>query len=114
MLWEAQMAKATLNTRNWKAWENQQPPGPPRLHVTGEVETSNGNQTPHLAEASPQGINPEILLLDLTITMSGVGITVMGWKEVRFEKQVSKGQYTSVDIRADGETVGKADVKIVE
>ena len=108
------MAKTTLNTRNWKAWEDRQPPEPPRLNVTGEVETSNGNQTPHLAEASPQGINPEILLLDLTITTSGTGITVMGWKEVRFQKQVSKGQYTSVDIHSDGESVGQADVEIVQ
>ena len=102
------------NTRNWKAWENRQPPGPPKLLVTGEVETTSTNQTPHLAEASPQGINPEILLLDLTITASGIGNDVMGWKEVRFEKQVSKGQYTSVDIHADGEGVGSAKVEIVE
>ena len=47
----------SLNTRNWKAWQNLQPGtnGAPTLHVKGEVETSNGNQTPHLKEAVPQG-----------------------------------------------------------
>jgi hypothetical protein len=107
------MSKSLPNTKNWKAWQNLQPPGPPRLTVTGEVETTNSNQTPHLSEASPQGINPEILLLDLSITTAGTGLTVIAWKQVTFAKEISKDQYSSVDIFSSGEPAGSAQVETV-
>ena len=96
----------SLPTRNWKAWQNLQPPGPPRLTVTGDVETTNSNQTPHLSEANPKGINPKILLLNLSITTAGTGLTVIEFKQVTFTKEISKDQYTSVDIFSDGDPVG--------
>jgi len=107
------MSKSLPNTKNWKAWQDLQPPGPPTLHVTGEVETTNSNQTPHLAEASPQGTNPKILLLNLSITTAGTGLTVIDFKQVTFTKKISKDQYTSVDIFLDGEQVGSAKVETV-
>jgi hypothetical protein len=94
---EAFMATSPT-TRNWKAWQNLQPPGPPRLIVTGEVQTTNDNQTPNLQEHTPQGINEKILLLDLTITTSGTGGAVLGWKPVRFQKNIKPNQYSSVDV----------------
>ena len=90
-----------------------QPPSKPKLIVTGKVQTSNSNQTPHLAEHEPQGFNPKILLLDLTITASGAGSTVMGWREVRFEKPIQKDQYSSVDILWEGEHIAGAKVEDV-
>ena len=110
------MANPAPATRNWKAWEDRQPsPGSgPTLHVVGEVQTSNTNQTPHLDEATPQGINPAILILDLSITTSGVGNTVMGWKPVKFEKKVSPGQHTSVDVRWEGQSIAGCEVEIVQ
>jgi hypothetical protein len=107
------MSKSLTNTKNWKAWQDLQPPGPPTLHVTGEVETTNSNQTPQLSEANPQGINPKILLLNLTITTAGTGLTVIDCKQVTFTKKISKDQYTSVDILSDGEQVGSAKVETV-
>lgn len=101
-------------SKNWKAWENRQPPGPPRLHVTGDVETSSTNQTPVLTEAVPQGINPAILILNLTVTSSGAGNDVMGWKQAKFEKRVTQGQYTNVDIHSDGQSVAVCEVEIVQ
>jgi hypothetical protein len=106
------MAKS-LNTKNWKAWQNLQPPGTPTLHVVGEVETTNSNQTPGLAEANPQGFNPDILLLDLSITTAGTGLTVVEFKQVTFTKKISKDQYSSVDIFSNGEQVGTAKVETV-
>jgi hypothetical protein len=110
---ELSMAKSLPYTRNWHAWQNLQPPGPPSLHVMGEVETSNTNQTPHLKEAVPQGIIPEMLLLDLTITTSGIGNPVMGWKLVTFTKKISKDQYSGVDIHSDGQHVATIKVETV-
>jgi hypothetical protein len=106
------MSKSLPNTKNWKAWQDLQPPGPPTLHATGEVETTNSNQ-PHLSEANPQGTNPKILLLNLTITTAGTGLTVVEFKQVAFTKRISKDQYTSVEIFSDGEQVGTAKVETV-
>jgi hypothetical protein len=104
-----------MQTKDWKAWENDQPgTGGPTLHVTGLVETSNSNQTPVLTEASPQGINPAILILNLSITTSGVGNDVMGWKPAPFRKSVKRGQYSTVDIHHDGKSIAQVDVKSVQ
>ena len=56
------------NTRNWSA--NELPDfagGRYHIEVNGEVETSATNYLPKLAAHVPQGFNPRILLLDLTI-----------------------------------------------
>jgi hypothetical protein len=109
------MAKPAPKTKEWKAWQDLQPTPSktPKLIVTGKVETSNSNQTPRLNQHAPQGINPKILLLDLTIAASGAGNAVMGWREVRFETGIVKDQYSSVDILWDGERIGHAEVETV-
>jgi hypothetical protein len=104
---------ATPHTRDWKAWEDKQPPGPITLYVAGEVETSNSNQTPHLREAVPQGKNPTILILNLTITESGVGKAVMEWKPVRFERKLSREHYLSIDIHWEGKSIAACKVEVV-
>jgi hypothetical protein len=100
--------------KNWKAWQNLQPPGPPRLIVTGQVELSNTNETPDLREHVPQGINPEILLLDLSITAHGVGNPVMTWRDVRFEKSIQRDQYSTVEISWDGQRIESLSVETVQ
>ncbi|MGH6791663.1 MAG: hypothetical protein ACRECF_02855 [Methyloceanibacter sp.] len=108
------MAHPAPETKEWKARQNLMPgPSQPKLIVIGKVQTSNTNQTPHLGETVPQGINPAILLLDLTITASGVGNTVMGWRDVRFEKPIRKDQYSSIEILWNGKKVGSAEVEDV-
>jgi hypothetical protein len=96
-------------TSNWKAVEDRQPPGV-TLRVTGTVTTSNSNQVPHLTKANPQGINPAILLLDLSITTSGnPGGAVMGKQDVEYREEIKAGQYTSVDVRYDGKGIARID-----
>jgi hypothetical protein len=108
------MAMTAPKTKDWKAWQDLQPgPSQPKLIVVGQVQTSNTNQTPHLAVHAPQGFNPKILMLDLTITTSGVGNTVMSWREVRFEKKIAKDQYSSVDILWEGQPIAHAEVEDV-
>jgi hypothetical protein len=79
----------------------------------GEVETSNSNQTPHLCEAVPQGINPIILILDLVLATSGNGNAVMGWKSVRLEKKLSRDHLASVNIRWERESIATCKVEVV-
>lgn len=94
------------NAKDWSAWEDHQPPVDPSaipFHVTGKVETTNGALQPKLTKNFPQGINPAILLLTLTIEQVGdVGTTDVAFRDVRYDETVTKGQYTSVSI-IDGE-----------
>ena len=102
------MALGAPNTRNWKAVEMSDLAGAnPRLTVSGEVEVSASNLTPQLEIIhTPQGINPTILLLDLTITSDGgYGDQIMIWKPVRYERSTSGDQYTDVDILFEGDAV---------
>jgi hypothetical protein len=108
----SKMAKP--KTKDWKAWQNLQPIGPPKLIVIGKVETSNANQTPQLSERVPQGVNPKILLLDLTMQVSGKGGTVMGWQDVRFEKEIKKDQYSGVDVLWENNSVAQIEVETVQ
>lgn len=108
------MAYSAPKTKDWKAWQDLQPVGQPKLIVTGQVEVGNMSDTPHLKEAVPQGIVASTLLLDLTITSGGTGGAVMNWKEARFEKPIKKDQYKQVEIRFGSEIVGKAEVKTVQ
>jgi hypothetical protein len=93
------MSGSVPDTSNWKAVEDRQPPGV-RLKVTGTVTTTRSNQEPQLTKAVPQGINPAMLLLDLSIETSGnVGSDVMGKRDVEYEEEIKAGQYTSIHIR---------------
>jgi hypothetical protein len=105
------MTNHTPNTRNWYATEISDLAGGGRkLTVFGEVKLSN-NQVPRLKEASPQGFNPKILLLDLVISESGIGNT--DWKSVKFERTVTLREYESVDIQSTGNNVGHADIEVI-
>ncbi len=57
-------------TRKWRAWLDLQPGAEQQLHVTGEVQVSATSKEPVLTRSQPQGINPAILILDLSIRKS--------------------------------------------
>jgi hypothetical protein len=103
------MPGSAPETSNWKAVEDRQPPGV-NLKVTGSITTTYSNQVPHLTKARPQGINPAILLLDLSITTSGdVGNTVIGTRDVEYREDIKAGQYTSVQVRHEGKEIARID-----
>ena len=54
-----------MDARDWYAWINRMPPKPDGLHVIGEVFANNAGVQAELRVREPQGINPDILLLDL-------------------------------------------------
>ncbi len=98
-------------TKEWSAWIDLMPVNKPTLHVTGQVETSASNVQPKLAEAEPQGINPSILILVLTLENSGGdGSTAFAFHEARYEKPAKKGQYTEVHIRFAKDVIQKISV----
>lgn len=100
-------------TRNWKALEMPDFAGR-RYHVTvsGEVEVNAGNQTPHLDDHRPQGFNPRILLLDLTIRTDGdFGTGQMSFKPVLYEKATNGRAFDETDILFEGGVIERITVE---
>jgi hypothetical protein len=95
------MAQDEIKHFGWSATEDRQPPGV-RFYVTGKVVTSNGGLQPRLTKTVPQGINPAILLLDLTIEDTGIGTTDVAPRDVRYEEVIQPDQYRSITIRWEG------------
>ncbi|GJD53832.1 hypothetical protein OPKNFCMD_6611 [Methylobacterium crusticola] len=54
------------------------------LHVTGEIELGNTDEMPHLGLRDPRGTDPNMLNLDLEITISGPSELTMHWAGVQF------------------------------
>jgi hypothetical protein len=92
---------SVISSSDWEAIELTDLTGGNRqLNVSGKVEVAAGNQEPVLTEAMPQGINPRILILELTTRDEGdVGADVVTCKDAYFEKGIGLHQYDQVDIR---------------
>lgn len=89
----------------WKAWQDSMPPGPSTIHVVGKCTFPTPGYKVKLTKAVPQGINPAILLLRLTITKpTGIVPPVIQKVEVRY-KAKTKTKYTHVTILPDNVTV---------
>lgn len=110
---EIALSQASANLTGWNAWQDLMPGGGQRLYVTGSVFVPNPGVEPVLSDKVPQGINPEILLLDLRlIQRPGTWPQVLAWKPVRFEKS-GKVRYTKVSICTSGEVCETIEVKKV-
>ena len=96
-------------TSNWYAWNNLMPPPPPSFHVIGEVEVPNPGVDAFLFEHVPQGINPQIILLDLVlIQRPGIWPQHVVRKQVRFDKW--RATYKEVQILLNGTVI--ADIPV--
>lgn len=105
-----------INTKDWSAYENRQPPVNPAatpFYVIGKVETNNGAHQPKLTKIVPQGINPTILLLELTITSGGTGTGDVALRPARYDAQVQQGQYKTVEVLYGRQTIATIEVKAV-
>jgi hypothetical protein len=81
----------------------QHAPGPVRLQATGEVKTPSAHQVPKLARAVPQGINPKILILNLTVEETGKGgAEVEDFRRADYEEECKAEQFTEVQINCEG------------
>lgn len=101
---ECAVADPVLESKDWSAWENHQPPGPVTFHVKGTVVVRATNYTAKLERAAPQGINPNILLLNLVVTESGpIGGSNITNLDVQYsEAAYAAGAYSQVTILRDG------------
>lgn len=100
---------------NWKAWRNVVPGSGPTLHVTGEVTVPTGGYTAKLSPQIPQGINPQIYLLNLIVTPPSpdqVVTQAFTTIKVKYEEK-TKTNYTKVTILPDDITVDVGTVKRV-
>lgn len=101
-------------TRQWKAWNNLQPPLPNTFHLIGEVQVPNPGVEVLLVPSEPQGVNPEILLMDLLlIQRPGSWPQAEIWAQGRYDKPIGATGYTDVDIRCAGESLAMVDVQNV-
>ena len=96
----------TVDTSGWYAWLNKMPPGPPSFHVIGTVDLPSPGYDARLVPASPQGINPTDLILDLLVTpRPGIWPQVITPVSVRYDQSPTHVQYQSVLVREpDGDT----------
>jgi hypothetical protein len=99
-------------THSWKAWVNLMPGADKTVHVTGQVRVNSGGWKAQLVKRVPQGINPDILLLDLVIAPPTGPVTqpVLDLP-VHFQEKTS-GRPTRVQVFCDASVV--ADLKVEE
>ncbi|HJR09363.1 MAG TPA: hypothetical protein VJ842_19035 [Pyrinomonadaceae bacterium] len=101
-------AKAPTSTgkcTDWQAIQDNMPPLPSRLRVTGKCTFPTRGYKVTLKEAVPQGINPHILLLSKTVTPPK-GIVLPGHQTipVSFGKKTNT-KYTHVTILPEVTTI---------
>ena len=99
-------------TRNWSA--NELPDFAGRnyhVEVKGEVETRSSNMVPKLRLHGPQGLNPRILLLDLTIELDGdLGGQVVMLRKAEYARPTLGNAYDQVDILFEGAIIERIKV----
>jgi len=105
------MAEAPY-TRNWSALELSDLTGAnTHISVNGEVEFTATNLVPKLALHKPQGINPRILMLTLTIEPQGqIGAPTMAFKPAADKQPTSGKAYDEVSILFDGKIIQRVKV----
>ena len=101
-----------IQCRDWQAWLNNMPPNPAHLHVVGDVLVSNPGVQPTLTMREPQGINPTILILDLSlIQQSGMWPQVMTCASARFDRIMppKASNYQVIEIYSQGDKIAFVD-----
>ena len=101
------------NSKEWEAFENSMPVGDVTLMVTGKVETTNGRIIGVLTDREPQGFNPAILMLDLSLCeIAEDGTADVAFRPTKtYRKPVERGAIKTVQIMWAGRTVAEVPVK---
>jgi hypothetical protein len=99
-------AEAPAGTcRDWAAFHDHQPPGPPVLRVTGTCRFNTAGWSVELRRHEPQGINPDDLLLDRVVhEPEGPVADVITDVEARYE-ETTDHEYQTVTILPDGPSI---------
>jgi hypothetical protein len=84
---ERTVALPTIETRDWFAWNNVQPSGPARFHITGEVHVANPGVDAVLVPLVRPGTDPMTLLLDVVPTQApGTWLQACVWVPTRYDQ----------------------------
>ncbi len=104
---DVEPAGISVETSDWNAWISRFAPSPTKFLVTGTVNLPSPGYTATLVPATPQGINPADLILDLKIEqLDGFFPQVITPVEVRYEQSPYSGSYSTVLVREpDGDAV---------
>lgn len=103
-----------VDTSDWYAWLNKMPPGPASFHIHGTVQLPTPGFDVRLVPASPQGINPSQLILDLQVTARpGFWPQIVTSVSVRYDQSPSIDYQTVLIREPDDDTVG-VDVDVVQ
>jgi hypothetical protein len=97
-----------METKDWYAWINLMPPKPDDFHVVGEILVNNPGVKAQLCVREPQGINPEILQLDLLLVQQpGFWPQIMTWVQARYDKILTPVslRYVKVEIFFENESI---------
>lgn len=108
--------ESVMETRDWYAWINLMLPKPDDFHVVGEVCVGNPGVEPYLSVKEPQGINPNILQLDLHLVQKpGMWPQVKTWVQARFDKVLTPNSpmYDQVEIFFNNESIARVEVEEV-
>ncbi|MGD2132419.1 MAG: hypothetical protein PVI23_06460 [Maricaulaceae bacterium] len=104
-----------VTTRDWRAWEDRMPPGPPSFHVTGAVMLPHGGYDVTLTPTTPQGFNPAILMLDLNVTeRDGPHTPAVETRGARYDidpYDAGSPRYDEVNIFYEGEMIARVEVQ---
>lgn len=102
-------------SKNWLAYLNKMPGDDVSFYTTGLVNVDHYGQEPILKKTTPQGFNPNILLLDLKIVeLPGEHIQMPTYKPVRFDEKPAIEEYDSVLILWNGKPFETIFVQVVQ
>jgi hypothetical protein len=93
----------------FKAWIDNMPGAPPTLIAIGDVQVPTSGWHVWLAKRPSQGINPNVLILDVNAQKpSGIVLEVITKIPLRYVESPPQHEYTQVTIidGKDGVTVG--------
>lgn len=108
------MMNESLSCSNWQAWYDQMPGSKRTLHVMGTCGVPGGYSI-KLERAEPQGINPDILLLNLIaedLTPGDPNPLNIKEEEVRYRED-TRTPYNQITILPDGPTISVQEVSSV-
>lgn len=93
------VSEPKIESKDWYAWNNLMPPKPDDFHVVGQVKVSNPGIVCEMRYKEPQGINPDIVLLELIlIQRPGYWPQVTTWADAKYDKVMKTAHYTNAEI----------------
>lgn len=91
--------------RDWSAWHEHRPSGPPVLHVRGECQFPSAGYSVELRRSASQGMNPKELLLDRVVSEpDGPAAAVITVKQASYCEETDF-EYDMVTVLPDGVSI---------